>query len=327
MDYISAKEAANKWGVSDVIARKYCRQKRIPGAKYQNGAWLIPEHAKKPKPMVSKQPAKTVSPLSKKLIWQKTKKNNHNLYDYIQINFTYSSSRMASNRLTRNQVEDIFRKGKIRELFEPTKVSDMVEAMNHCVCIDYIIDHVNEPLSHQMIIDLHYWLMFGTVDHRKQRVTPGVYRQVGTVRRDRPMPPAEKIGSMLKKLVQSYEGRRKKELPEILDFHVQFEQIVPFEDGNGRIGRLIMFKECVRHGVTPFIIDDKRRSQYLAGLAEWGTYRFTLMQVVADAQERFERQLKLQSLRELPMSKFRKYGDSEDEEEENVEEGYDNETE
>ena len=327
MDYISAKEAACKWGVSEVIARKYCRQKRIPGAKYQNGSWFIPEQAPKPKKMVSKHPT-TTSPLAKKLIRQKTKKVYHGLYDYVQINFTYSSSRMASNRLTRNQVESIFRKGKVCELFEPTKVSDMVEAMNHCVCVDYIIDHVDEPLSHKMIMQLHYLLMFGTVDHRKNQVTPGVYRSEGIVRRDRPMPPAAEIGNRMKKLIQEYESKRAKELSDILDFHVQFEQIVPFEDGNGRIGRLIMFKECLRRGITPIIIDDKRRTQYLAGLAEWPKYQITLMQVVAASQERFERQLKLQDLRETPRHRMRDYNIDEDDEdlcvEDNIEEGYNN---
>ena len=325
MDYISVKEAAIKWGVSEVIARKYCRQKRIPGAKHSNGTWLIPECAEKPKPMVSKRPKALISPLAKKLIRQKTKKNYHGLYDYIQINFTYSSSRMASNRLTREQVESIFRKGKICELFEPTKVSDMVEAMNHCVCIDYIIDHLHEPLSHKFIMHLHYLLMFGTVDHRKRQVTPGVYREAGNVRRNRSMPPAEKIGDMLKKLIQSYEDRRSNDLPEILDFHVRFEQIVPFDDGNGRVGRLIMFKECVRHGVTPFIIDDKRRSQYLDGLAKWVTNPLILTQVVTEAQARFARQLKRENLRDTPQARFRNYGSSEGESD--IEEADDDENE
>ena len=114
-------------------------------------------------------------PLAVKLKRQKTKKNYHGLYDYVQIDLTYSSSRMASNRLTRGQVETIFRKGKVRESFEPLKVSDLVEVMNHCVCIDYVLDHVSDPLSQKLIQDLHYKLMFGTVDHRKELVNPGVY--------------------------------------------------------------------------------------------------------------------------------------------------------
>lgn len=291
MNYIPIKEAADRWGVSEVVARKYCRDHRVPGAVQQNGSWMIPENAKKPEKIVNKRSAEKLSSVGKKLRHQKSKKNPHGLYDYVMINFTYSSCRMASNRLTRNQVEDIYRKGKIRQIFEPTKISDMVEVMNHCVCIDYILDHAGEPLSHKMIMELHYLLMFGTVDHRKQFVTPGVYRTKCALRRDRDMPPAEEIDGRLRELIRDYENSKEIGMDEILDFHVRFERIIPFEDGNGRIGRLLMFKECLRQGVTPFIIDDKRRSQYLAGLKEWDDYRLTLLEVVTVAQERFELQL------------------------------------
>ena len=297
MNYIPIKEAADRWGVSEVVARKYCRDHRVPGAVQQNGNWMIPENAKKPEKIVNKRSAEKLSSVGKKLRHQKSKKNPHGLYDYVMINFTYSSCRMASNRLTRNQVESIYRKGKICQLFEPTKVSDMVEAMNHCVCIDYILDHAGEPLSHKMIMELHYLLMFGTVDHRKKFVTPGVYRTKGILRRNRDMPPAEEIDGRLRELIRNYEDTQEIGINEILDFHVQFERIVPFEDGNGRVGRLILFKECLRQGVTPFIIDDKRRSQYLAGLKEWDDYRITLLEVVTVAQERFELQLAHDRLR------------------------------
>lgn len=304
MNYISAKEISEKWNISDVLVRKYCRQHRIPGVKFENGSWLIPENAKKPKKIVTRA-LPPMPPLAKKLVYQKTKKGFHGLYDYIQIYFTYSSCRLASNRLTRQQVEDIYRKGKIRTLFEPTKVSDMVEAMNHCVCINYILDCVNEPLTQKIIMQLHYMLMFGTVDHRNKQVTPGVYRTEGLLKRNRPMPPADQIIPSLKKLIQEYESLREVGMTEILDFHVRFEQIIPFEDGNGRIGRLIMFKECLRHDVTPFIIDDKRRTQYLAGLLEWPSSRMTLMEVAAAAQERFAAQISFQELGETPRCDYR----------------------
>ena len=297
MDYIPIKEAADRWGVSEVVARKYCRDHRVPGAVQQNGSWLIPANAKKPEKIVNKRSVEKLSSVGKKLRHQKSKRNPHGLYDYVMINFTYSSCRMASNRLTRDQIESIYRKGKICQLFEPTKVSDMVEAMNHCVCIDYILDHAGEPLTHKMIMELHYLLMFGTVDHRKKFVTPGVYRTKGILRRDRDMPPAEEIDGSLRALIRNYEDTQEIGINEILDFHVQFERIVPFEDGNGRVGRLILFKECLRQGVTPFIIDDKRRSQYLAGLKEWDDYRITLLEVATVAQERFELQLAHDRLR------------------------------
>ena len=299
MKYISVKEAAEKWGVSQTMVRRYCGQDRIPNAMCQNGTWLIPSTAKKPDKSEPILPARDLLPLARKLVRQKKKKNYHGLYDYVQIDLTYSSSRMASNRLTRLQVETIFRKGKVRESFEPMKVSDLVEVMNHCVCIDYIIDHVTEPLTQKFIQQLHYLLMFGTVDHRQKRVTPGVYRTTDTNKRTRAVPPPGKINSMMNLLLNHYEGLYEIGRTEILDFHVQFEKTVPFEDGNGRIGRLIMFKECLRHGVMPFILDDKHRSQYIEGLEAWPDDRMTLMGVVAAAQDRFENEVNRHLIEEL----------------------------
>lgn len=298
MNYISVKEVSEKWGVSQALVRRYCGQNRIPKAKYQNGSWLIPEKAEKPEKLGLAPNMPELSPLAVKLVRQKKKKNFHGLYDYVQINFTYSSSRMASNRLTRDQVESIFKKGKVRESFEPLKVSDLVEAMNHCVCIDYILDHIQEPLTQKLVQHLHYLLMFGTVDHRKNRVAPGVYRMEKAAGRNRQLLDPVRINSSLGALLKEYESQTDIGRTQILDFHVRFEEIFPFEDGNGRIGRLIMFKECLRHNVMPFILDDKHRRQYLAGIQEWQSNRMTLMQVVASAQDRFEAQIELQKLDE-----------------------------
>lgn len=298
MNYISVKEVSEKWGVSQALVRRYCGQNRIPKAKHQNGTWLIPEKAEKPEKLGPAPNMPELSPLAAKLVRQKKKKNFHGLYDYIQINLTYSSCRMASSRLTREQVKSIFKKGKVRESFEPLKVSDLVEAMNHCACIDYILDHIQEPLTQKLVQHLHYILMFGTVDHRKNRVTPGVYRTEKAAGRGRPLLDPAKINSSLGALLKEYEFQTDIGRTQILDFHVRFEEIFPFEDGNGRIGRLIMFKECLRHNVMPFILDDKRRRQYLAGIQEWQTNRMTLIQVVASAQDRFEAQVELQKLDE-----------------------------
>lgn len=236
-------------------------------------------------------------PLASKLVSQKKKKNYHGLYDYAQIEMAYSSSRMASNRLTRNQVETIFRKGKVRESFEPMKVSDLIEVMNHCACVDFILDHINEPLTQKMIQHLHSLLMAGTVDERMGRVVPGVYRTESSMGRSRRLHPAAKINSSLGELIKKYEKHCETDCEAILDFHVRFEQIFPFEDGNGRIGRLIMFKECLRHDVMPFILDDKRRHLYLQGLQEWFSDRTILCEVISESQTRFESQIELQKLK------------------------------
>ena len=316
MDYISAKMAAEKWGISPVLVRKHCRDHRIPGAVFREGVWLIPEEAERPKPSVNTWIHPEVPPLAAKLVRQKTKKGHHDLYDFVQIELTYASCRLASNRLTRDQVETIFRKGKVRESFEPMKVSDLVEAMNHCVCVNYILDHVGRPLSQRMILHLHYMLMFGTVDQRRQRVTPGTYRTKGVRRKDRTLIPAETIGEKLKTLIEDYEAQEEIGRTEILDFHVRFERIMPFEDGNGRVGRLILFKECLRHDVMPFIIGDKCRSEYLEGIKKWDKDRMVLLQAVAAAQERFERAVRMCKLGEYRLPEFMNQYDEEDEDNE-----------
>ena len=297
MQYLSAKEIAEKWGVSQILVRRLCRQDRIPGAVCKDGVWNIPEDAVRVERTVLEYAEEPELPeLAKKLQNQKKKRNFHGLYDFVVINLTYSSSRMASCRLTRQQVETIFRKGKIRESFEPMKVSDVIEVLNHIHCVNYILDHVMEPLTQKFIRKLHEILMTGTVDAYRQQVRPGEYRTVTSRPRDRELLPVSRINSSLTALIQDYEHQTEIERNQILDFHVRFEEIFPFEDGNGRVGRLIMFKECLRHGIMPFIIDDKRRSRYLRGIKEWYDDRFEMIDVVMEAQDRFEAQIELQRL-------------------------------
>ena len=153
MEYMTVKEAAEKCNTSVQVVRRFCRQERIAGVVQQEGAWLIPKFAKKPgraEPMDAR--AAILPALAQKLLRQKKKKSYHGLYDYVQINLTYSSCRMASNRLIRQQVETIFTKGKVSVSFEPMKVSDLVEVLNHCVCVDYILDHAQEPLTPKSIV-------------------------------------------------------------------------------------------------------------------------------------------------------------------------------
>ena len=298
MEYISVKQAADKWDTSVQIVRRFCRQDRITGAIQRNGAWLIPATARKPKRIEDIEEPEELSPLAKTLLRQKKKKNFHGLYDYVQTDFTYSSCRMASTRLTRGQVETIFKKGKVSVSFEPMKVSDLVEVLNHCVCVDYILDHIEEPLSTKFIKNLHYQLTFGTVDERKKKVTPGQFRTKSSQRKESFILPSDCVSDKLKLLTTRYESLEEVERRDILDFHVRFERIFPFEDYNGRVGRLIMFKECLRHDVMPFILDDKRRTRYLEGLREWDNDSSILAEVVMEAQSRFDAQIQLQKLAE-----------------------------
>ena len=297
MKYLSVKQTAQKWKISPAMVRRYCIQGRIPKAVQEENGWKIPEKAKKP--AGGNETAKTevlASPQTRKLLRQKKKKSFHGLYDYVQINLTYSSCRMASNRLTRKQVETIFRNGKVSEMFESVKVSDVIEAMNHCVCVDHILDHVADPLSVRFLKKLHELLMKGTVDETKIRVTAGEFRTDNSKRKEKFFVPATQIPKAMQELLEEYEKRKTQSLEDVLAFHVKLETIFPFEDGNGRIGRLILFKECLRHGLTPFILDDKRRGRYLEGIRNWDINPQCLLQVVAEAQGRFKSQEILQDL-------------------------------
>ena len=297
MFYLSARETAEKWGVNVSLVKRYCAQGRIPGVVFKDHVWRIPEDAIRPSRTVSEYSLEPELPeLAKKLQNQKKKRNFHGLYDFTIIDLTYSSSRMASVRLTRLQVETIFKKGKIRESFEPLKVSDVIEVLNHIHCVDYILDHVMESLSQKFIRKLHHILMNGTVDAYREQVRPGEYRTVTSRPRDRQLLHPDKIHSCLAELIAGYEKQSDIERNHILDFHVRFEEIFPFEDGNGRVGRLILFKECLRHDIMPFIIDDKRRSRYIRGIKEWNDDHYELLDVVMEAQDRFEAQIELQKL-------------------------------
>ena len=296
MDYISAKEASVLWNITDQMIRRHCRNGRIPGAIQRDGTWYVPADAKKPTKL--KPDIVPIPKLVKQLQRQRTKKIYHGLFDYIQVNFCYSSNRLASNRLMLNQVEEIYKKGKVSVGFEPIKVDDLIEAYNHLACVNYIIDTATAWLSQTYIRKLHSMIGYGTIAERKLLFHPGEYRRDNCILGKSKTTPPKNIGSQMSALIAEYESLDKVELSQILDFHVRFERIHPFADGNGRIGRLLMFKECLRHEITPFILDDKRRSEYLKGIREWDMDKSTLFTPCLEAQARFQAQIDLQKLQE-----------------------------
>ena len=296
MDYLTTKEVSVLWNTTEQMVRRYCRDGRIPGAVQKEGAWFVPEGTARP--TRKKQEAPTVPKLVKQLQRQRTKKIYHGLYDYIQINFCYSSNRLASNRLLLTQVEEVYRKGKVSTGFEPIKVDDLIEAYNHFACVSHIIDTAAARISQSYIRKLHAMLSYGTMAERKLQFHPGEYRRdTCTIGKTKTTPP-KNIGSQMSALISEYESLDKVELAQILDFHVRFERIHPFADGNGRLGRLLMFKECLRHEITPFILDDKRRTEYLKGIREWDVDKSTLFTPCLEAQARFQAQIDLQKLQE-----------------------------
>ena len=242
MKYLSVKEAAEMWNISERMVRKYCEQDRIEGLIQAGNIWVIPASAKRPTE-IKVVDEKPLTAFAKRVVYQRSKNNHYGIYEYIQVNLTYSSNRMASNRLTRNEVEEVYRTNKISTTFEPVKVDDIIETINHFAAVRYVVDNISAPLTQAFIKKLHHILTYGTYADRKENLRPGEFRlsksKIGVSHKD--------IIPALSALLKEYE-KGAVDMERILDFHVRFEQIRPFEDYNGRVGRLIMMKECLRHG-------------------------------------------------------------------------------
>ena len=296
MEFITSKEAADKWNISERMVRSYCNQNRIPNAYLEFETWYIPESAEKPSRKLKKN--KPIPPLLRKILKQRDGKHYRGFYDYLQINMTYSSGRIASNRLTRNQIEVLYKKDRIFTTSEDIKVNDIIEARNHFLCVDTILTNAMKPLTQTFINQLQAQLLSDICKHRRHAPTPIGYRKISTSKKFGQTTPPAKISTAMANLIEKFESKETVNLKDILDFHVKFERIRPYEDCNGRVGRLIMLKECLRYGIVPFIIDDKHRTSYLEGIRCWDDDPDVLMDGCIEAQLRFEAQIALQGLLE-----------------------------
>ena len=307
MSYISAKEAAQKWGISERMVYKYCTQNRIPEAYQDYGIWFIPEDAAKPS-RIKKDTLNTpqIPPLLKNLIKQRDGRQYRGLYDYVQINMVYSNGRMASNRLNRNQIELLYKTDRIVTGSEAIKINDIIEARNHFLAVDMVLSNAMKPLNQTLIHQIQMQLHSDNCRHKRHAPIPYGYRKTTTAPKFGKTTPPSEIGAAMTALIKEHESQKYIGFHKILDFHVKFECIRPFEDCNGRVGRLLMLKECLRHSVTPFIIDDKRRTGYLEGIRCWDKDRSVFMDVCMEAQIRFEAQIALQGLLECHSQYTRK---------------------
>ena len=286
MEYISVKEAAKKWNLSDRSVRNYCANGKIPGAILHGNAWKIPEAAKKP--ARKQRQGKVPKDLLARLRLEKDAGIPGGIYHKVQIELTYNSNHIEGSRLTHDQTRYIFETNTIGISDETIKVDDIVETANHFKCIDQVIDMANFMLSESFVKQLHLLLKSGTSDSRKSWFAVGDYKrfenEVGGKETTKP----SDVHKAMKKLLKEYNANKHKSLKEIIDFHYKFENIHPFQDGNGRVGRLIMFKECLRNGITPFIISDDIKQYYYRGLNEWKNEPGYLMDTCLTAQDRFK---------------------------------------
>ena len=267
MRYFSVAEMAKKWDVSERSVRNYCAHGRVPGAFITGKTWNIPENAKKPERSNKKKEKKTT--LLDILLDEKANKYSGGIYHKTQIDLTYNSNHMEGSRLTHDQTRYIFETNTIGIEKEVLNVDDVIETANHFRCIDMIIDYAKATLTENFIKKLHLVLKNGTSDSRKDWFVVGDYKkmpnEVGGMETALP----EEVADRMKKLLSEYNNQEEKALEDILNFHVKFECIHPFQDGNGRVGRLIMFKECLKYNIVPFIIEDNLKMFYYRGLKEW----------------------------------------------------------
>ena len=288
MDFVSVKEYAAAHGLAERTIRNYCVQGKIRGAKLIGKTWSIPADAALPQ---RKKSSNGASPLLEALRREKEAKIKGGIYHRTQIDFTYNSNHIEGCRLTQEQTRYIYETNTIGATEGGIRVDDIIETTNHFRCIDYIIDHATDPLSESIIKRLHGLLKSGTSDASKSWFAVGEYKrlpnEVGGLETVSP----GTVGAAIRALLKEYKAKKTVDLADILDFHQRFELIHPFQDGNGRVGRLVMFKECLKNGIVPFIITDELKMFYYRGLHEWPQVSGYLTDTCLTAQDNYKRLL------------------------------------
>ena len=283
MEYVSVSDFARQYGVSERTVRNYCATGKIEGAFLTGKTWNIPAEATLPKRGKVQTP-----PLLKVLRQQKQMRLTGGIYHRTQIDLTYNSNHIEGSRLTHDQTRYIFETNTIGITTESINVDDIIETNNHFRCIDFIIDHAEERLTEGFIKGLHQILKNGTSDSRNEWFAVGEYKRLPNEVGGNETTPPERVHREMQVLLKEYNAKKEKTLEEILDLHHQFECIHPFQDGNGRVGRLILFKECLANGHVPFIITDELKMFYYRGLQQWPHIKGYLMDTCLTAQDNYK---------------------------------------
>ena len=286
MGYLSVAEIAKKWHLSERAVRNYCAQGRVSGAFLTGKTWNIPEDAQKP----SRVRVQAAAPTTLLSVLQREKQSRlpGGIYHRVQIDLTYNSNHIEGSRLSREQTRFIFETNTIGIEKQAVNVDDVVETANHFRCIDMVIDDANRALSQAMIKRLHEILKSGTSDSRQDWFAVGEYKKLPNEVGGQETAAPEDVENRMRALLNAYNAKTRKTLRDLLDFHVQFESIHPFQDGNGRVGRLILFKECLKNDIVPFIITDDLKMFYYRGIREWKTEPGYLTDTCLTAQDHFK---------------------------------------
>lgn len=280
MRLVPEEEYAANHGLTVQAVRGYCAEGKLPGAEQEGETWRIPADA----PL----PAETEhSPLLVALREQMESKMRGGIYHRTQIDLTYNSNHIEGSRLSKEQTRYIYETNTIGITDEAVSVDDIIETTNHFRCIDFIIEHAEEPLTEEMIKRLHALLKAGTSDADRPWFAVGEYKRLPNEVGGKETTAPEDVPAAMRALLQEYSGKGEVSLEEILDFHYRMEMIHPFRDGNGRVGRLIIFKECLAHHIVPFIITEELKMYYHRGLDRWEEVRGYLLDTCLTAQDRY----------------------------------------
>ena len=285
MKYISVADFASKFGISERTARNYCSLGKIEGATLIGKTWSIPADAELPG---RKSRQRKAMPLLVALRQEKEAKLKGSIYHKTQIDLTYNSNHIEGSRLTHDQTRYIFETNTIGIEGESVRVDDIIETTNHFRCIDLIIDRAEEKLTESLIKELHSILKMGTSDSRKDWFTVGDYKRLPNEVGGNETTAPEDVHREIKALLKEYNSKKRKSFEDIIDLHQRFEAIHPFQDGNGRVGRLVMFKECLANGYVPFIITEELKMFYYRGLREWNSVRGYLLDTCLTAQDNYK---------------------------------------
>jgi Fic family protein len=289
MKFVTVAEIARNWGMSERGVRNYCTKGKIQGAFLKGKTWKIPENTVKPEKKHKRLTQS--SDLLAVLKEEKQSKRHGGIYHKIMVDLTFNSNHMEGSKLTHDQTRYIYETNTIGPGETPLNVDDIVETVNHFRCIELMIDRANFTLNETFIKQLHALLKSGTSDSRKDWFALGEYKKLPNEVGGRETSLPEQVTKEMHSLLYSYNAIQNKSLDDIIDFHVRFEIIHPFQDGNGRVGRLIMFKECLRCGIVPFIISDSMKMFYYRGLSEWHRERGFLRDTCLAAQDSFKQVL------------------------------------
>lgn len=283
MDFLSVTQFAKKYGISERTARNYCAAGKIDGAFLTGKTWNIPVDA-----VLPIRGKKKVSSLLQRLRDEQQARLKGGIYHRTQIDLTYNSNHIEGSRLTKEQTRYIFETNTLGVTTDSTRIDDILETVNHFRCIDYIIAHATDRITESHIKELHKILKTNTSDSQKTWFAVGDYKRLANeVGGEETASPAD-VHKRMKELLTEYNNLKHIGFDDILDFHVKFERIHPFQDGNGRVGRLLLFWQCLQTAIVPFIITEDLRLFYYRGIQNWGGVNGYLRDTCLTAQDNYK---------------------------------------